>query len=146
MIELELLHPQVRHPQSQRWALRQAHVRIGRTEGYEVVLSDPRVSRLHATVRFEHGWYEVAPEGRALVWLNHEPDPLRAPQRLSEGDVLRLAERNTGPELRVHFQYDRERWQSEHTPAPNPIPPELLWLSLAFGLVLIAVVLVLLLV
>lgn len=136
MIELQADGPD----RNRRWRSNKAELRIGRGPSADVSLSSPVVSERHACVRFQHGCYEVMPEGaRSRIWVNDAAEPIGSARRLAEGDVLCLGTRD-GPRLRVHFDYDRERWAREQIPPPNPLPPELVGVAVVMALTLTAVV------
>jgi pSer/pThr/pTyr-binding forkhead associated (FHA) protein len=86
-------------------ALRGPVVRIGRSSDCEVVIGDPRVSRIHATLELQEGSYRLADarstggtflDGRPV----HEAVPLRA------GAIIRLGRDEEDPVTLVYHEED----------------------------------------
>jgi predicted component of type VI protein secretion system len=138
MIEIEAMDGPDR---GQHWSTRKATIQIGRSKTADVRVSAPTVSELHTTIRFDSGWYELSPTPRdkGQVWINQDSSAVNRPQRLVEGDVLRLGGPQ-GPALRVHFVYDREEWARQQASPPEPIPRELLAVALVMLLTFCGVV------
>jgi predicted component of type VI protein secretion system len=83
------------HP-LQTWRFRnQELITIGRSDGNDVVLTDPHVSRAHATIAYETGKWTIVSIGRHGTLVN---DRKVAKAKLSHQTVFRLG--GEGPTLR----------------------------------------------
>lgn len=101
---------------------RLAEIRLGRDASNEVVLHGPKVSKVHARIRFQNQWYELVDENSLNgTWLNDEQTRLEGPRRLREHDIIRLGGPD-GPSLEVHFEYDRRRVVAAPSASSSPIP------------------------
>lgn len=125
---------------------RKAEICLGRDESHEVVLRGPKVSKLHARIRFQNQWYELIDENSLNgTWLNDEDTRLEGPRRLREHDVIHLGGPD-GPSVEVRFEYDRGRYDASRTPPRSPIPTVWIALFATMALVMVAVVTILILV
>jgi pSer/pThr/pTyr-binding forkhead associated (FHA) protein len=68
---------------------RQSIVRIGRMEDTDVVVTDPRVSRIHAELHYDEGAWQLSSLGRHGVLFDDQPmtEPVRF---LAHGAVFQL--------------------------------------------------------
>lgn len=126
--------------QGQETRSRGAELRIGRDDDNDVVLRGPKISKLHARIRFQNQWYELVDENSLNgTWLNSEEHRLEGPRRIREHDVIRLGSRD-GPSVEVCFEYDRARYTASQ--APPRVPIATIWLALlaVMALVLVAIV------
>lgn len=119
---------------------RNAEICIGRDDGNEVVLRGPKISKVHARIRFQDNWYEVVDENSLNgTWLNDEGARLEGPRRLREHDVIHLGGPD-GPALEVRFEYDRSRYTASQRPARTPVPT--IWLVMFATMAIVTVGLV----
>ncbi len=95
-ISLRLLHATQGHALQTWYFEQQSLVRIGRLDSGDVVITDPRVSRLHAELRFENGAWQLASHGRHGVF-QHDKLLIRPTTTLSHGAVFQLGP--GGPQL-----------------------------------------------
>jgi pSer/pThr/pTyr-binding forkhead associated (FHA) protein len=100
-VAVHLLDSAQGHP-LQTWRFRdQELITIGRNDGNDVVLSDPHVSRTHATIVFEEGTWQIASIGRHGTIVN---DRLIALANLQHRTMFRLGAE--GPTLRFDTDTD----------------------------------------
>jgi hypothetical protein len=127
----------IRHT-GQAFPLTQAPVTIGRQAGNTIILSDPQVSRHHATVSWQGGTYVVQDMGSANGTRVND-QRIAGPQQLHHGDVLRLG--NTVIDMHLTPAAAVTR-QAPVVPASPPDQRSSTTLPLVLGLLLGGIVIV----
>jgi ABC-type multidrug transport system ATPase subunit/pSer/pThr/pTyr-binding forkhead associated (FHA) protein len=121
---------QIEHPKlsvtvsgaaKQSYELNKAQITIGRNPDNDIVLSSPIISRYHARLSKINGGYqiEISPQASNPVFYRNQP--LSTPQRLADGDQLRIGK--AGSDHIVLLAYHSTAAVPAAAPAqPSPAP------------------------
>jgi FHA domain len=110
------------------YALGRTPVVLGREEGADVCLQDPEMSRRHARITWQEGFY-VIEDLRSTNGTYLNGTAIRGPQRLNQGDTIGIgqtvlefeSQSGTAPSQPA---YEAPRYSAPQPPAsPPPAPP-----------------------
>jgi hypothetical protein len=104
------------------YALGRTPVVLGREEGAEISLQDPEMSRRHARISWQEGYY-VLEDLRSTNGTYLNGTVIRGPQRLNQGDTIGIGQTVLEFEWQAGAAPRQPVYEAPRYSAPQPPPP-----------------------